>query len=66
MDAHFAQLTVAINAMKETLSLMMFVKRFVEMGSTWEIMNATMETTTVEMDAHNCALLKRVGIVLGE
>lgn len=66
MDAHFVQLTVAINATREILSLMMFAKRFVGMESTWEIMNVMMETTTVEMDAHNYALLKRVGIALGE
>lgn len=56
MDALFVQLTVAINAMKETRSLMMLAKRFVEMELTWEIMNVMMETTTVEMDALNCAL----------
>jgi hypothetical protein len=49
----------------ETSLMQIFAPKYVETGSTWELMNVMMETRTVETAAHQLALLNLDGSASG-
>ena len=49
----------------ETSLMQIFAPKYVETGSTWELMSVMMETRTVETAAHQLAILNLDGSAVG-